>query len=542
MPPIFVFGSNLAGRHGKGAALAAKQSHGAKYGVGVGRTGNAYAIPTKDQNLKTLPITEIAKYVKDFLAYAKNNPELSFQLTPVGTGLAGYKHQDIAPLFKGVELLKNVATPSEWVKILRATEMPPTTPKPFSRMATADLFKAGAKPRLVKHRGELRISLGGETPLSFDEAKAYISKILQTPKISAKDTERLNVVLQRIDNLQKQAEIQKTLPPPPGRMATAEQAAKLLAEKEFQTEQKGRKPKKAQPFYGFPPATTERRPSVPTRKQMPLPPEDAEARARRMLLGDVAGTVTRESKMALARPPIERSLQQQAEALVDDFRGKLKGPRKGTSLRDRPAEDTSLEIRKFFDKVKSAEDAKQISTELGTSIRNDIITAMMVSPHGSAVLSDLARRTSRGGAVVQSAKGEYIRVQKKPVTEPVEGQRRRNKIDRQAEREGSALARLAAIRRGRNVPEPRVSQPGPADINPTAPGTNPLLALLRRRESTQKETPVPTARKSATPTWPAVEAQKGRRDFASVMGKSRTSPLDWEKFIVGLLMQNLRKA
>lgn len=56
---VFVFGSNLAGRHGKGAALEAAQHWGAQYGVGEGRTGNAYALPTKDANLRTLPLLEI---------------------------------------------------------------------------------------------------------------------------------------------------------------------------------------------------------------------------------------------------------------------------------------------------------------------------------------------------------------------------------------------------------------------------------------------------------------------------------------------------
>lgn len=99
--PIFVFGSNLAGRHGKGAALHARKWCGAVYGVGVGRTGNSYAIPTKDKNLKTLALPAIQSHVTVFLTYASEHPELHFQLTPIGCGLAGYTPAQIAPMFKG---------------------------------------------------------------------------------------------------------------------------------------------------------------------------------------------------------------------------------------------------------------------------------------------------------------------------------------------------------------------------------------------------------------------------------------------------------
>lgn len=100
MTKIFVFGSNLAGRHGKGAALAAKTLYNAQTGIGFGPTGNAYAIPTKDEKLRVLSISEIYKYVKEFIEYAKAHPELKFIITPIGTGLAGYKHSQIAPMFR----------------------------------------------------------------------------------------------------------------------------------------------------------------------------------------------------------------------------------------------------------------------------------------------------------------------------------------------------------------------------------------------------------------------------------------------------------
>lgn len=87
---IFVFGSNLAGRHGRGAALTARTQFGAQYGVGVGPTGRCYAIPTKNEYIQTLPLHVIQQYILQFVDYAKQHPELEFLLTPIGTGLAGY--------------------------------------------------------------------------------------------------------------------------------------------------------------------------------------------------------------------------------------------------------------------------------------------------------------------------------------------------------------------------------------------------------------------------------------------------------------------
>ena len=96
---IFVFGSNLAGIHGAGAALFARQNHGAVYGQGVGMQGESYGIPTKDENLQTLPLFRIKPYVDDFIVFAKAHPELTFQVTRIGCGLAGYTDTDICPMF-----------------------------------------------------------------------------------------------------------------------------------------------------------------------------------------------------------------------------------------------------------------------------------------------------------------------------------------------------------------------------------------------------------------------------------------------------------
>jgi hypothetical protein len=113
---IFVFGSNQAGRHGKGAAKYAKQNFGAKPGVGEGPTGRCYAIPTKDHKLRVRSLTSILASARRFVDYAKAHPELEFILTPVGCGLAGYRPKQIAPLFSGAP--SNVKMPREFASNL----------------------------------------------------------------------------------------------------------------------------------------------------------------------------------------------------------------------------------------------------------------------------------------------------------------------------------------------------------------------------------------------------------------------------------------
>lgn len=112
---IFVFGSNLAGRHGKGAAKYAALKYGAQYGVGEGRTGDAYALPTKDENLKTRSLEEIKESLRRFKEYAALNHHELFELTPVGCGLAGYKKHQIFSLLEEVKLPHNVVLSHTWV-------------------------------------------------------------------------------------------------------------------------------------------------------------------------------------------------------------------------------------------------------------------------------------------------------------------------------------------------------------------------------------------------------------------------------------------
>ena len=118
-PVIFVFGSNLSGVHGAGAAKAARNRHGAEMGVGVGPTGAAYALPTKGYapRLPTLSVEEISRHAKDFKDYAVRCEYRSlFQLTAVGCGLAGHHPRDIAPLF--ADCPNNVLLPPEWRSFL----------------------------------------------------------------------------------------------------------------------------------------------------------------------------------------------------------------------------------------------------------------------------------------------------------------------------------------------------------------------------------------------------------------------------------------
>ncbi len=115
---IFVFGSNTAGRHGAGAALAAVKKFGAVLGVGVGMQGNSYAIATLDKNLKKVPLPFIHDQVKIFKKTVTNHPELVFYVTALGTGLAGFKVEEIAPMFKEFLTLENVYLPIEFLNIL----------------------------------------------------------------------------------------------------------------------------------------------------------------------------------------------------------------------------------------------------------------------------------------------------------------------------------------------------------------------------------------------------------------------------------------
>ena len=117
MKPVFLFGSNAAGRHGKGAALAAFREHGAIMGQGRGLQGNSYAIPTKDYNIKTRPLADIYVDVREFIKFAEANPDMWFFVTRIGCGLAGYQDHQIAPMFKGAP--DNCVFQGDWDEYLQ---------------------------------------------------------------------------------------------------------------------------------------------------------------------------------------------------------------------------------------------------------------------------------------------------------------------------------------------------------------------------------------------------------------------------------------
>lgn len=117
---VFVFGSNLIGAHGAGAAKMALNRFGAILSKGVGLQGQSYAIPTKDRNIITLPISSIKPYVDEFIKYAKFRHDLDFLVTEIGCGLAGYEPKDIAPLFKEAQYVGNIYLPQSFINILEA--------------------------------------------------------------------------------------------------------------------------------------------------------------------------------------------------------------------------------------------------------------------------------------------------------------------------------------------------------------------------------------------------------------------------------------
>lgn len=113
---VFVFGSNLSGIHGGGAALTARK-WGAELGNGVGLQGQTYAIPTKDKEIRrTLDVEEIKPYVDEFISFAKNNTDKIFLVTEIGCGLAGHHPSSISPLFQECKYLDNVHLPLRFWK------------------------------------------------------------------------------------------------------------------------------------------------------------------------------------------------------------------------------------------------------------------------------------------------------------------------------------------------------------------------------------------------------------------------------------------
>ena len=111
---VFVFGSNLGGFHGGGAARAAMDKFGAVWGQGIGLQGQSYAIPTMQGGVET-----IKPYVDQFIEFALSRPDLFFYVTRIGCGIAGFTDEEIAPLFRAALSVDNIALPKSFHDILK---------------------------------------------------------------------------------------------------------------------------------------------------------------------------------------------------------------------------------------------------------------------------------------------------------------------------------------------------------------------------------------------------------------------------------------
>ena len=111
---VFVFGSNLGGMHGGGAAYVAFRKYGAVMGCGVGHRGQSYAIPTMQGGVET-----IKPYVDAFIGYARQHPDLFFYVTRIGCGIAGFTDREIAPLFSEARPIENICLPESFLLTFR---------------------------------------------------------------------------------------------------------------------------------------------------------------------------------------------------------------------------------------------------------------------------------------------------------------------------------------------------------------------------------------------------------------------------------------
>ena len=153
---VFVFGSNLHGHHGGGAARAARKKFGAIWGQGVGLQGQSYAIPTMQGGVET-----IKPYVDQFIDFAREHTELFFYVTRIGCGIAGFKDSDIAPLFKDAMDVHNICLPESFIKENNSS-ISPTVPQELLTMmygqvrTLIDLLKELNKQEPIKDSDDAR--------------------------------------------------------------------------------------------------------------------------------------------------------------------------------------------------------------------------------------------------------------------------------------------------------------------------------------------------------------------------------------------------
>ncbi|MEY2153064.1 SLOG family protein [Rhodanobacter sp. 115] len=158
--PIFVFGSNLAGRHGRSAALVANRYFGAELGVGEGLTGSAYALPTKDAALNSLSLPAVMASIERFLAFARHHPELEFEVTRVGCGLAGFQDAQLAPAF--LDAPRNCTLPYRWQLMLHRATTPRVIVAYSPRFNNYRLLRERLNHFTASFTGSPAIVVGGE--------------------------------------------------------------------------------------------------------------------------------------------------------------------------------------------------------------------------------------------------------------------------------------------------------------------------------------------------------------------------------------------
>ena len=170
---IFVFGSNLAGQHTEGAAKTALENFGALQNVGRGWSGQSFAIPTMNEHLQQMPLSQIQHYVDDFKTYTKNHPKIKYFITSLGCGTAGYKVEEIAPMFKGIS--HNVIFPASFRPFV---EKPlPKLTKNFLHTIFNDavIFSTLENEKIIQH-------------LALTEAEKSVAKIILNTQIYPTDS------------------------------------------------------------------------------------------------------------------------------------------------------------------------------------------------------------------------------------------------------------------------------------------------------------------------------------------------------------------
>lgn len=120
---VFVFGSNRNGDHCGGAAHVAHERFGAKWGVGEGLMGRSYALPTLDESMGRVSVADLEESFRKLFACAAEHPDLTFLLTKVGCGIAGWGVTEVGDALwraakgyyaDGAPRLRNIVLPREF--------------------------------------------------------------------------------------------------------------------------------------------------------------------------------------------------------------------------------------------------------------------------------------------------------------------------------------------------------------------------------------------------------------------------------------------